>query len=180
MSNQWSPPARARRRAAPDPPPQPHSHYPEYQTDEAQGQELRAAPRGRVQLVVMAALVGALLAVGLAGYLAFASQTGTASVAAQRFCDALVARDYPTAYADLSAALQRQGTEEQFAASQQDLDQLDGAVTSCTFAYPRVGRSSATFTLNVTRMRTGAASGAPRLVFEHGSWKVDAYDANVI
>ncbi len=178
MSNQWSPPARTRRRAAPTPPPQPHSHYPEDQKDEAQ--EQRAAPRGRVQLVVMAALVGALLAVGLAGYLAFASQTGTASVAAQRFCDALVARDYPTAYADLSAALQRQGTEEQFAASQQDLDRLDGTVTSCTFAYPRVGRSSATFTLNVTRMRTGAASGALRLVFEHGSWKVDTYDANVI
>lgn len=176
MSNQWSPPARTRRRAPPTPPPQPHSHSPEDQTDEEQ----RAAPRGRVQLVVIAALVGALLAVGLAGYLAFASQTGTASVAAQRFCDALVARDYPTAYADLSAALQRQGTEEQFAASQQELDQLDGAVTSCTFAYPRVGRSSATFTLNVTRMSKGAASGALRLVLEHGSWKVDAYDANVI
>ncbi len=145
------------------------------------GQEQASpAPRGRTHLFIIAALVGALLAVGLASFLTFGSQTGTASIAAQRLCDALVAGDYPTAYADLSTALQQQGTEAQFAASQQDLDRLDGAVTSCNFSNPRVSGSSATFTLNVRRAPAGAMSGTLRLVFERGGWKVDAYDANVI
>jgi hypothetical protein len=138
------------------------------------------APRGRTHLFIIAALAGALLAVGLASYLTFGSQAGTASIAAQHVCDALATRDYATAYADLSTALQQQGTEEQFAASQQDLDRLDGAVTSCSFSNPRVSGSNATFTLNVRRAQSGAASGTLRLVFERGGWKVDAYDASVI
>jgi hypothetical protein len=180
MSHQWSPPTRIRQRAAPSPTPRPAGHRQEHPlSQEDEGRE-RPALRGRIQLLVIAALAGALLAVALAGFLAFASRTGTASVAAQRICDALVARDYPSAYADLSDALQRQGTEEQFAASQQDLDRLNGTVTSCTFAYPHVAGSRATFTLDVTRTSKGTASGALRLVYERGRWRVDAYDTNVI
>jgi hypothetical protein len=178
MSDQWSS-IHARPRVAP-PPRQPPDYRSQYGVGQAAAPPARATRRLRWQIAIIAALAGALLAVGLAGYLAFASQTGTASVAAQRFCDALVARDYPTAYADLSAALQGQGTEEQFAASQQDLDRIDGVVTSCALSYVRVSGSRAVFRLNVTRARTGMATGVLQLVFERNTWKVDAYDANVI
>ncbi len=164
-------------------PPQPRrspDYRGEYAPDPVGAAPARTPLRHRLQIALIAALTGALLAVGLAGYLAFASQTGTASVAAQRFCDALVARDYPTAYAELSAGLQGQGTEQQFASSQQDLDRVNGVAKSCAFSYVRVSGSRAVFKLNVTRARTGAASGVLQMVFVRGSWKVYAYDANVI
>jgi predicted lipid-binding transport protein (Tim44 family) len=161
MSSEWSPtPARAQGQAdASDP----------------------QAPRrfGCAGMAVMAALVGALLAVVLAGFLVLGSQTGGASIAVQHFCDALVAQDYPTAYAALDSAQQRQGTEAQFADSQRVLDRVRGPATACTFAYPQVQASSATFTLVVTRGGS-TVSGALRLILERGKWKVDAYDANVI
>ncbi|GAC1453073.1 MAG: hypothetical protein PVSMB4_13780 [Ktedonobacterales bacterium] len=130
-------------------------------------------------MAIMAALVGALLAVVLTGFLVLGSHTGGASIAAQHFCDALVAQDYPTAYAALSSAQQRQGTEAQFADSQRVLDRLRGPATACTFAYPQVHGSSATFTLVVTRGNR-TVSGALWLTLERGRWRVDAYDANVI
>lgn len=134
---------------------------------------------GWVGLTIVAALVGALVAVVLAGFLILDSRTGAASIASQHFCNALVTQDYPTAYAELSEAQQQQGTEEQFAGSQRVLDRLHGPATACTFSYPQVHTSSATFTLDVTR-GSGTTSGALRLILERGIWKVDAYDANVI
>jgi hypothetical protein len=131
-------------------------------------------------LLVVAALVGALLAVMLAGYLVLASQTGTASVAAQHFCDALTQQDYATAYADLSQTLQRQGSETQFARSQLDLDRLHGPATACTFITAQASSSRATFTLRVTRATGGTLRGALHMVVEHGAWKVSDYDSNVI
>ncbi len=144
------------------------------------GQPSRPLPQGRVIFVVVAALVGVLLAVGLAVFLIFGSRTGTASVAAQQFCDALVAHDYATVYADLSQSLQQQGTEPQFAASQQELDRLRGPATACTFTSTQVSGTHATFTLRVTRAGTGAAYGTIHLSQQAGRWKVDDYDANVI
>lgn len=137
------------------------------------------APRWGV-LLVLAALVGALLAVVLAIYLIFASQTGTASVAAQHFCDALTQQDYATAYADLSQGLQHQGSESQFAGSQFDLDRVNGQAKSCTFISAQVSRSNATFTLRVQRATSGTLRGALHMVLERGAWKVSAYDSNVI
>jgi hypothetical protein len=141
---------------------------------------MRLAKQGRRQLVVIAALIGALLAVTVAGFLILGSRTGTASLAAQHFCDALVAQDYATAYADLSLSVQREGTETQFAASQSMLDQLHGRATTCTFTGARVDSAGATFTLRVTRAGSGAASGTLRMIMEHGDWKVSDYDANVV
>jgi hypothetical protein len=138
-----------------------------------------AGPRWGV-LLVMAALVGALLAVVLAGFLVFGSRTGTASVAAQHFCDALTQRDYATAYADLSQPLQRQGSETQFAGSQTELDRQRGQATACTFIATQVSGPRASFTLRVTRASGGALRGALHMVLEHGEWKVADYDSNVI
>lgn len=131
-------------------------------------------------LLVTAALVGALAAVTLAGYLVFASQTGTASVAAQHFCDALTQQDYATAYASLAQSLQRQGSEPQFASSQSELDRLRGPATGCTFITTQVTGARATFTLRVTRASAGALRGALHMTLEHGAWKVSDYDSNVI
>jgi hypothetical protein len=131
-------------------------------------------------LLVVAALTGALLAVVLAGYLIFASQTGTASVAAQHFCDALTQQDYATAYADLSPTLQHQGSETQFASSQLDLDRLRGHASACTFITAQVSGSNATFTLRVSRATAGTMQGALHMTLEHGEWKVSGYDSNVI
>ena len=135
-------------------------------------------------LLIVAALVGVLLAGLLATYLIFASQTGTASVAAQRFCDALTQQDYATAYAGLSQALQREGTEPQFATSQGDLDRLSGLATSCGFITAQVSGATATFTLRITRVSASGHGvtlrGALHMALEHGSWKVSDYDSNVI
>jgi hypothetical protein len=130
--------------------------------------------------VIIAALLGVVLALALAVFLIFGSRPGMASLAAQRFCDALVAHDYATVYAQLTPALQQQGTEELFAASQQELDTLRGPATACAFADASVRGSSATFVLTVTRVRSGAAAGTLRMIYTGGAWRVSAYDSNVI
>lgn len=121
-----------------------------------------------------------LLLLGLSGYLAFGTQTGTASIAAQNFCAALVAHDYTHAYAQLSARLRGEGTATQFAASQQALDRLRGPARACSFSNPRIHAGTASFSLTVARAGSGSASGALLLVYEGGQWRVDDYDANVL
>jgi hypothetical protein len=137
-------------------------------------------PRRSRRALLWAALVGLVVALGVVAVLVFTPGTGGASVAAQRFCDALVRRDYTAAYGQLAQNLRGEGTAAQFAASQQDLDRLDGAVSSCRFSAPQVHGSRAMFTLTLTRAQSGTMSGALELVLERGAWLVDAYDANVI
>lgn len=137
-------------------------------------------PRGRVWLIVIGALIGVVITVSVAAFLIFGSQTGMASVAAQHFCDALVAHNYAAAYGDLSQSLQQQGTEPQFAASQLEIDQLRGRTTTCTFISTQVSNDHATFTLRITRAGSGASLGIIHMVRQAGKWKVDDYDANVI
>jgi hypothetical protein len=129
--------------------------------------------------VIIAALLGVVLTLVLAAFLIFGSRPGTASLAAQHFCDALVAHDYASLYAQLSPALQHQGTEELFAASQRELDALRGPASACSFADASVRGASATFVLTVTRARSGAA-GTLGMTFTGGAWRVAAYDSNVI
>jgi hypothetical protein len=158
------------------PKPQPGTRIPG-RTD--QPEPAPASPRGRAGIII-AALVGVVLALGVAGFLIFGSRPGMASLAAQHFCDALVSHDYASAYAQLSPALQHQGSEDLFAASQRDLDALRGPATACSFGDANVRNTSATFVLTVTRVRSGAASGTLRLIFTGGAWRVAAYDSNVI
>lgn len=139
------------------------------------------ARRGRrpVRLLI-AAVLGLALALGVVAVLVFTSGTGSASVAAQQFCDALVRHDYASAYSQLAQSLRQEGTESQFAASQQELDRLNGGASSCRFSAPRVQDDHAMFTLTLTRTQSGTMSGALGLVREQSSWRVDAYDSNVI
>lgn len=139
------------------------------------------APRGRRPYrLLIAALLGLALALAVVAVLVFTSRTGSASVASQQFCDALVRHDYPSAYSQLSQALRQEGTASQFAASQEELDRLDGSASSCRFSAPQVQADHATFTLTLTRSRSGTVSGALGLVREQGAWRVDSYDSNVI
>lgn len=138
----------------------------------------RKPPRRRRLLI--AALLGLVVALGVIALLVFRSGTGTASIAAQQFCDALVRHDYTSAYNQLAGSLRQEGTVAQFVASQQDLDRLNGAASSCRFSAPRIQGDHAVFTLTLTRPESGTVSGALDLVLEQGTWRVDAYDANVI
>jgi len=144
------------------------------------GKRKAARRRSRSRALLIAALLGLALALGLVIYIVFASTTGTASIAAQHFCDALVARDYASAYAQLAPSLRQQGSAQQFAASQQDLDRINGAASSCRFSAQQVRGNRATFTLILTRAQSGTMSGALDLVQVQGGWQVDAYDANVL
>lgn len=139
-----------------------------------------AARTRRPYRLLFAALLGLALALAVVVVLVFTSSAGSSSVAAQQFCDALVRHDYVLAYNQLALALRQEGTETQFAASQQALDQLNGAASSCRFSAPQIQGDHATFTLTLMRARRGTASGALGLVREQGAWRVDAYDANVI
>ncbi|HEY7985136.1 MAG TPA: hypothetical protein VID73_13250 [Ktedonobacterales bacterium] len=160
------------------PPPQPATRIPGRAGLRGQA-PTPARPRGRSG-VIIAALLGIVLALALAVFLIFGSRPGTASLAAQHFCDALVAHDYASVYAQLTPTLQRQGTEELFAASQQELDALRGPASACAFADASVRGTSATFVLTVTRARSGAAAGTLRMLYTGGAWRVAAYDSNVI
>ena len=145
-------------------------------TPSTRSRPIRRSRRG----LLLAALVGLVVAAAVVAFLVYTSGAGTASIAAQRFCDALVKRDYTTAYGQLAQNLQREGSAAQFAASQQDLDRLDGPASSCRFSSPQVHGMRAMFTLTLTRPQSGTLSGAVELVLEQGAWRVDAYDANVI
>jgi hypothetical protein len=135
--------------------------------------------RGRGGIII-AALLGVGLALALAVFLIFGSRPGRASLAAQHFCDALVAHDYASLYAQLTPALQHQGTEALFAASQRELDIARGAATACTFGDASVRGSSASFVLTVTRTRSGTADGTLQLTASDGAWRVALYDSNVL
>ena len=136
------------------------------------------ARRGRRVWLVLA--LAGLLVLGASIYLAFGTQTGTASIAAQNFCATLVAHDYTRGYAQLSDRLRAEGTAAEFAASQRALDQIQGPARTCTFSNPSVRADTATFMLTVSRAGGGTASGTLDLVYEHQQWRVDGYDANVI
>ena len=138
------------------------------------------APRRGRGGIIIAALLGVGLALALAGFLIFGSRPGTASLAAQHFCDALVAHDYASLYAQLTPTLQHQGTEELFAASQRELDIVRGPATACTFGDASVRGSSASFVLTITRTHSGTAAGTLQLTSSNGAWRVATYDSNVI
>lgn len=158
------------------PPPQPPTRIPGRAGLPGQAS---APTRGRGGLII-AALLGIVLALGLAAFLIFGSRPGTASLAAQHVCDTLVAHDYASLFAQLAPEVQRQGTEELFAASQRELDALRGPATACTFGDASLRGTSATFVLTVTRTHAGAAAGTLRLTFSGGAWRVAAYDSNVL
>jgi hypothetical protein len=95
---------------------------------------------------------------------------------ARAICADLTGQRYDQLFALLDPALQAQGTQAQFVASQRELDQLQGPVTSCVTSNASVSgaRASVTFTLT----RAGSHQPAPAqaaLTTDGASWRITAY-----
>lgn len=95
---------------------------------------------------------------------------------ARAICADLTAQRYDQLYTLLDPALQAQGTEAQFVASQRELDKLQGPVTGCATASVTVSGANAgvTFTLTRTGSRQPASAQAT-LTMDGASWHVTAY-----
>lgn len=136
--------------------------------------------RGRMAVVLGAATGLVLCAVALGAFLLFGGQGAAPQGTAQAVCADLEAQDYNGLYATLSAHLQTEGTQNQFAASQQYLDAQGGKVTNCSYAVQHADGAQAAITLTITRARVGASPGMIHLLYQNASWRVDAYDDTLI
>jgi hypothetical protein len=97
---------------------------------------------------------------------------------AGKFCQALQAKDYSTAYSLLGSTAQGQISQAEFQASTVIWDQLDGPVTGCTLTGLGTGNSdtAAALTVSVTRQTRGAQSGSLGMDVEGGAWKISQVD----
>ena len=98
---------------------------------------------------------------------------------AQAICSDLERQDYADLFSRLAAA-QRSGTEQQFAASQRELDRLRGQVTSCTYTLPSVRSGAALARLSVVRGTGSPEQADIELGAENGTWLVESYDTSVV
>ncbi len=91
-------------------------------------------------------------------------------------CADLTAQRYDQLYTLLDPALQAQGTEAQFVASQRELDQLQGHVTGCATASVTVSGVNAGVTFTLTRADSRLPAPAQATLTTDGaSWRVTAY-----
>ena len=100
--------------------------------------------------------------------------------AAAAVCTDLQHQDYSDLFTRLAPAQRDAGSEQQFVASQQQLDRLRGPVTTCSYTLPSVRANAATARLTIVR-----GSGAPtqadvELGAEGGTWQVESYDTSVV
>lgn len=99
---------------------------------------------------------------------------------ARAICASLRAQSYVALYAELTPHLRGLGTQDQFIASQRQIDSVQGAVTDCAFNVGHVGASSADVTFHITRARAGMLTGQAGLVFDGSTWRLDTYDTSVL
>ena len=133
------------------------------------------------RLIATPVLLGALAGLALCGlgYLALNLLSGhqpDVQPTARAICADLTTQRYDQLYTLLDPALQAQGTEAQFIASQRELDKLQGPVTGCDTASVTVSGANAgvTFTLTRTGSRQPASAQAT-LTMDGASWHVTAY-----
>jgi hypothetical protein len=126
-------------------------------------------------------LLGALAGLALCGlgYLALTLLTPPLpdiQPTARAICADLTAQRYDALYGLLDPALQGQGTEAQFAASQRELDQLQGVVTVCAASATSVSgaRGSVTFTLARAGSRQPVSAQAT-LSSDGAAWRISGY-----
>ena len=113
-------------------------------------------------------------------------------VEAANFCSYEINRDYHDAYAQLSARLLSQVTEQQFVSDNQAREAAEGPLVGCSAApslgsTPSSSPSSSGMTLELNTWAgpiTGNAppvnqSGTMTMVQEGGEWKVDAIDSSL-
>lgn len=146
----------------------------------------RAAPVGTSPLrqrlpIVLGAATGILVcAVVFAAILLLGRSPSSPDTAAQALCSALQTQDYAATYGDLSGALQQQGTQAQFIASQRELDIVSGATRACGYSIQHNDGTVATVLFTITRQTSGARQATARFVLDGDSWRLDYYDASEI
>lgn len=142
----------------------------------------RRAPRlVRALPLVLGACAGVLLGVALLAVVTLTRPMAPApDPAAQAVCTALTTRHYDVLYAELTPALQASGTQAQFVASQEQLDTILGAATSCSAGVRQADASHAAITLRLTRAHSGTLLGSVSLVLAGSTWRVAAYDASAV
>ncbi len=128
-----------------------------------------------------AATGSVLCALAMVAALVLGGRHATApNATAQALCADLQAQGYAHVYTVLSPQLQAEGTQEQFVASQAQLDTLKGKVTACSYVVQQADNSQATLALHLTRARTPGMSGTVRLVYLSGTWRIADYDGSAI
>lgn len=99
--------------------------------------------------------------------------------AAQAICADLQHQDYADLFSRLAPA-QRAGSEQQFAASQRELDRLRGPVASCTYTLPSVRASAATARLTIVRGAGAPTQADVELGAADGVWQIESYDTSAV
>jgi hypothetical protein len=95
---------------------------------------------------------------------------------ARAICADLSGQRYDDLYTRLDPALRAQGTEAQFAASQRELDQLQGVVTACATTSSNVSGGEATVIFSLTRAGSHQPTRAQASFTSDGStWHITAY-----
>lgn len=127
--------------------------------------------------VLLGALAG--LAICGLGYLALNLITGRqpdVQPTARAICADLTARRYDHLYTLLTPALQTQGTQAQFVASQRELDSLLGPVTACAPGSPTISGATATVSFSLTRAGSIQPTTAQATLTASGdAWRINAY-----
>lgn len=148
------------------------------------GEDEMAKPDGEKRprrAPAMPVLLGALAGLALCGlgYLALNLFTGRqpdVQPTVRAICADLTARRYDHLYTLLTPALQAQGSEAQFVASQQELDALLGPVKAC--APGPLSTSGSTTTIPFSLTRAGSiqpASAQVALAVSADTWRISAY-----
>jgi hypothetical protein len=160
---------------------------------ERQPRHSRPRRRGWLSWLALAAGLGALLAVGIAAFSirAYARDQATApGRVLQRYCSALLAHNYASAYALLDRSAQGAQTQAQFAADARLHDTVDGRVVACTGGQTASGwQYDLSFLLSppagvalrttVTRARLGARQGMVTIDRQSSAWRVQTIDAEL-
>ena len=141
----------------------------------------RRAARWGGLAIVLGALAGiAVCAVVFGGLYLVNGRAASPDGAAQALCADLQAQNYAAAYGMLAPALQHEGTAQQFALSQQQLDGIKGKVTACVYTITSADSAQSSVTLTVTRALGGSMSGAVHFQYLGNAWKVDSYDTSAV
>lgn len=150
-------------------------------------------PRGGRSLWLALAGVALALLVGVVVLARVAAsghdQAAQARAVASRWCGALLAHNYASAWALLSPGAQAGQTAAQFATDAQLHDAVDGGVTACTVAAAAAGGWGADLgfglappatmgvSVHITRAQLGARTGDVTLARQAGGWRVSAVAA---
>ncbi len=100
--------------------------------------------------------------------------------AAQAICADLEHQDYSDLFSRLAPPQRAAGSEQQFEASQRELDRLRGPVTSCGYALLSVSANAATTRLTIARGTEAPTQAEVELGAENGVWQIESYDTSVV